>query len=133
MTRWTFTMSDRERARILAWVQRTPNGHRVEIKEPKRSTEQNAAMWGALTDIASQKTHHGVRLSPEDWKALFMSALRQEVRMVPNLDGNGFVTLGRSTSDLSKAEFSDLLEIIHEWGARNGVTFHEPASRAEAA
>ena len=133
MSRWLFIMSARERSRILQWVQRAPDGYRVEIKEPRRSSDQNAKMWACLSDIASQKTHHGVRLSPEDWKALFMSALRQEVRIVPNLDGNGFVTLGRSTSDLSKAEFSDLLEIIHEWGARNGVTFHEPANRAEAA
>lgn len=124
MARWSFIMSARERSRILQWVQRAPDGYRVEIKEPRRSTDQNAKMWACLSDIASQKTHHGVRLSPEDWKVLFMSALRQEVRMVPNLDGNGFVTLGRSTSDLSKAEFSDLLEIIHEWGARNGVVFH---------
>lgn len=130
MGRWLFIMSDRERARILSWVQRAPAGYRVEIKEPRRSTDQNSKLWACLGDIASQKTHHGVRLSPEDWKALFMSALRQEVRMVPNLDGNGFVTLGRSTSDLSKAEFSDLLEIIHEWGARNGVTFHAEAEAA---
>lgn len=130
MARWSFIMSARERSRILQWVQRAPEGYRVEIKEPRRSTDQNAKMWACLSDIASQKTHHGVRLSPEDWKALFMSALRQEVRMVPNLDGNGFVTLGRSTSDLSKAEFSDLLEIIHEWGARNGVTFHAEAEAA---
>ena len=124
MSRWTFLMSDRERTRIMQWVQRAPNGFRVEIKEPKRSTDQNAKMWACLSDIAAQKTHHGVRLSPEDWKILFMSALKQEVRMVPNLEGNGLVTLGRSTSDLSKAEFSDLLEIIHAWGAANGVVFH---------
>lgn len=124
MSRWTFLMSDRERTRIMQWVQRAPNGFRVEIKEPKRSVDQNSKLWACLTDIASQKDHHGVRLAPEDWKALFMAALRQEVRLVPNLDGNGFVTLGRSTSDLSKAEFSDLLEIIHAWGAANGVVFH---------
>ena len=124
MSRWTFLMSDRERTRILQWVQRAPNGFRVEIKEPKRSNDQNAKMWVCLSEIAAQKTHHGVRLSPEDWKILFMSALKQEVRMVPNLEGNGLVTLGRSTSDLSKAEFSDLLEIIHAWGAANGVVFH---------
>ena len=52
-----------------------------------------------------------------------MDALKREVRMVPNLDGNGFVSLGRSSSDLSKEEFSGLLDVVYEWGARNGVTF----------
>ncbi len=52
-----------------------------------------------------------------------MDALKREVRMVPNLDGNGFVSLGRSSSDLSREEFSGLLDIVFEWGARNGVKF----------
>jgi hypothetical protein len=43
--------------------------------------------------------------------------------MVPNLDGNGFVALGRSSSALSKEEMTGLLSIIYEWGNRNGVTF----------
>jgi len=47
--------------------------------------------------------------------------------MVPNIDGSGFVNLGRSSSDLSKAEMTDLIEIIHAFGANHGVVFHEPA------
>lgn len=130
MSRWTFIMSARERARIMAWVQRAPDGFRIEIKEPQRSTDQNSKLWACLTDISVQKLHHGLKLSPEDWKLLFMSALNREVRMVPNLDGNGLVGLGTSSSDLSKSEFGDLLEIIQAWGANNGVTFHDQHTEA---
>jgi hypothetical protein len=56
--------------------------------------------------------------------------MKREVRMVPNLDGNGFVSLGRSSSDLSKDEMGDLLELIHAFGARHGVVFSEPHSEA---
>lgn len=133
MARWSFIMSARERSRILQWVQRAPDGYRVEIKEAQRSTDQNSKLWACLTDISVQAKHHGLKLPPKDWKQLFMDALNREARIVPNLDGNGFVNLGRSSSDLSKSEFGDLLEIIQAWGAANGVRFHEPANRAEAA
>ena len=76
-----------------------------------------------LTDVASQVPYHGMKLAPDDFKLLFLDALKREVRAVPALDGTGFVNLGRSSSDLSKDEFSALIELIREFGARHGVTF----------
>lgn len=116
------TQRDREKAHH--WVHTAPKGARLEIKEAKRSTDQNAKMWACLTDIASQVQWHGLKLSPDDWKLIFLDALKREVRMVPNIDGNGFVSLGRSSSDLSKAEMSDLIELIHAFGASHSVKFH---------
>ena len=113
---------DRERAH--RWIDGVPNGTRVEFKEAKRSTDQNAKMWACLTDISGQVQWHGLKLSPDDWKLIFLDALKREVRMVPNIDGNGFVSLGRSSSDLSKAEMSDLIELIHAFGASHSVKFH---------
>lgn len=79
-----------------------------------------------LTDVATQLTWHGQRLTPDDWKLVFLSSLKQEMRLVPNIDGNGFVQLGRSSSDLSKEEMGDLFEIIAAFGAKHGVKFLEP-------
>ena len=124
--------SPADRLRVVTWAKAAPVGTRVEFKEAKRSTEQNAAMWAALTDVAMHATHHGIKLSPDDWKLLFLDALKREVRMVPNLDGNGFVSLGRSSSDLTKDEFSGLLDIIHAWGAANGVRFSDGQEAAAA-
>lgn len=112
-----------ERARAVAWLNKAPPGTVVEFKQSKRSTPQNARMWAMLTDVACAVQWHGVRLSPDDWKLIFMDALNRELRMVPNLDGNGFVNLGRSSSSLTKAEMSDLIEIIHAFGARHDVKF----------
>lgn len=114
-----------DRKLIAEWARQSPWGTRVQFAKPRRSLPQNDAMWAALTDIAMQKNWHGIRLTPDDWKLVFLDALKREVRVVPNLAGTGFVNLGRSSSDLSKDEMSDLIEIIHEWGARNGVTFNE--------
>lgn len=126
MSRVAVILTNREtRERVCRWVMKAPVNTRVEMKEPKRSLPQNDKMWAALTDIARQVEYHGLKLAADDWKLIFLDALKREVRMVPNLDGNGFVSLGRSSSDLSKAEMSDLIEIIHEFGARNGVRFHD--------
>lgn len=113
------------RAKAKRWIDGVPDGTRLEFKAPKRTLPQNAKLWAMLTEISEQKPYHGVKLSADDYKLLFLDALKREVRMVPNLDGNGFTNLGRSSSDLSKDEMADLIEIIHEWGARNGVTFSQ--------
>lgn len=113
------------RQRAHHWIASAPRDTRVTFQAPKRTLPQNAKLWAALTDVASQTTHHGIKLTTDDWKILFLDALKREVRMVPNLDGNGIVSLGRSSSDLSKEEMGDLLEIIAEFGARNGIVFHD--------
>lgn len=130
MSRATLILTGREvRERAAAWCRNAPPGTRVEFKEAKRSTDQNALMWAMLTEVARQVEWHGLRLSADDWKLIFLASLHQEMRLVPNLDGTGFVNLGRSSSDLTKAEMSDLIELIGAFGAQHGVTFRH----AEAA
>ena len=115
------TPATRERA--AKWCLHAPRGTRLELIEPKRSLPQNDRMWAMLTDVSRQVAHHGVKLSPDDWKLVFLEALGRELRMVPNLDGTGFVNLGRSSSDLSKSEMTDLIELIFAYGATHGVVF----------
>ena len=117
--------SDAMRAKAIDWIRRAPKETRVEFKGPKRSLPQNDRLHAMITDIASQMGWHGQRLSVADWKIVFLSALKQEVRIVPNIDGTGFVQLGRSTSDLSKQEMSDLFEIIEAFCAKHGVKLHQ--------
>lgn len=116
--------SDRER--VQAWAAKAPWGTRVTFQEAKRTTDQNARMWAMLTEVARQVKWDGLKLSADDWKLIFMAALKQELRMVRNLDRTGFVQLGRSSSDLSVAEMGDLMDLIAAFGAREGVTFAEP-------
>ena len=126
MSRALVTLSTKEsRQKVAHWANTAPWGTRVELKEAKRSNDQNSKMWACLTDIAQQVQWHGIKLTPDDWKLVFLDALKREVRMVPNLDGNGFVSLGRSSSDLSKAEMTDLIDLISAFGANHGVVFHD--------
>jgi hypothetical protein len=131
MSRYTFTLrSSTERASVVQTIMAAPEGTRVEVKAAKRSADQNSRMWAMLTEVAQQLPWHGVKLRPDDWKLIFLNALKRECRMVPNLDGNGFVDLGRSSSDLSKAEMTDLIELMFAFGAQHGVTFQDDATAA---
>jgi hypothetical protein len=127
MTRALITLhQDSDRQKAVRWAMIAPQGTRLEFKKPKRTLPQNDRLWAMLTDVATQLPWHGVKLTPDDWKLVFLEALKRELRMVPNIDGTGFVNLGRSSSDLSKEEMSDLFELIHSFGARHGVVFHDP-------
>ena len=127
--------TDADRAKAASWVRQAPRGTRIEFKRSKRSIPQNDRMWAMLTDVAQQLDWHGMKLTADDWKLMFLDGLRRELRVVPNLDGTGFVNLGQSSSDLSKEEMSDLMELISEFGARHGVVFRDPVEdlRREAA
>jgi hypothetical protein len=111
---------------VLKLARIAPPGTRVEFKAMKRSLPQNSRMWAMLTDIALQVKWCDQILRPEDWKLIFLDALKREIRTVPNLDGNGLVVLGRSSSDLTREEISDLMELMMMFGAQHGVTFHNP-------
>lgn len=119
-----------DRARASSWALQAPYGTRVMFKRSKRSIPQNDCMWAMLTDVARQLEWHGQRLTPDDWKLVFLDGLKREKRLVPALEGNGFVDLGRSSSDLSKDEMSDLIELISEFGARHSVEFGDQQDKA---
>lgn len=98
-------------------------GHRMtlELKEAKRSTEQNRRMWAMLGEVAAQVNWHGQKLDAEDWKHIFTASLNKQ-RAVPGIDG-GFVVLGTKTSRMTVAEMSELQELMAAFGAQYGVVF----------
>lgn len=122
--------STADRERLARCIAQAPFGTRVELKAAKRTLDQNSKLWASLTDISHQLVWHGQKLTPDDWKLVFMDALKRELRIVPNIDGNGFVNLGRSSSDLSKSEMGDLITIIDMFGAKHGVIFSNEKEEA---
>lgn len=116
---------------IETLLQAGPVSVTVERYEERRSTDQNARLWAQLTDVSEQVDWYGKRLSKEEWKDVFTAALRQ-LKVVPNLDGTGFVVIGASTSRMSKKTMADLLTLIDAFGAEHGVVWSEP-EREEAA
>lgn len=96
----------------------------LELRPEKRSDPQNRRMWVMLADISAQVDWYGQKLSAEDWKHVLSASLKKQ-RAVQGLDG-GFVVLGLSTSKMTRAEMSELQDLMEAFGAERGVKFSAP-------
>jgi hypothetical protein len=96
----------------------------ITIKPETRSSAQNRRLWAMLHDISKQVIWHGQQLSDEEWKHIFSSALKKQ-KVVPGIDG-GFVVMGQSTSKMTKAEMSEMQELMAAFGAERDVMWSEP-------
>jgi hypothetical protein len=110
------------RRKAIAWIWGSEAGTALTFATPdKRTAAQNAAMWAALTEIAERKAWHNQRLTPDDWKLLFLANMDRGARMVPALDGRGFVNLNTSSSALRVGEFAGLLDDIYRFAAEHDI------------
>lgn len=122
--------SDEIRKRAVDWIMAAPKESRLVLKPPKRTLPQNDKLHAMITDVAKQRTHAGMKLSMIDWKRLFTAGWRNDLRLIPNLAGDGLIQVGERTSELTVAECADLIEFIQAWGANNGVVFSGPEDEA---
>ena len=102
-----------------------PAGSVVNVKPPRRTLSQNAAMWARLSEISRAKPE-GRALTPDVWKALFLHSLDHAQRFEMALDGNGMVPVGFRSSRLTKAQMGDLLTVIDEYAARHCISDQSP-------
>jgi hypothetical protein len=114
--------SPETREKAATWCWNADPGTLATFATPdKRTLAQNAAMWAMLTEIAEQVEWYGQRLPADDWKLLFLANMGRGLRMVPALDGRGFVNLNVSSSALRVREFAELIDDIHRFAADRGV------------
>lgn len=109
----------------LAWLKSMLiAGHRmqVEFRRQTRSNAQNQIMWSCLTDLSKQVKWFGKRLTPEGWKDFITGHLNGQ-ELHPNMDGSGFISIncGSSTSDMTIAEMTAVIELCHAFGANQDV------------
>lgn len=116
--------ADAERNLIATWARNVPIGTTVEFRAPRRSNDQNALMWSLLAQVSRHVVWYGQKLSSEDWKDVLTASLRR-TRVVPGIDAGTFVPLGMRTSQMTKQELADLIELIYAFGAERGVPFRE--------
>ena len=127
MKRWVIT-GMAARTAICRWIMEAPDGWIVTLKAAVRNLEQNAKMWAMLHDIEQQCEWHGIKLADEEWKDLFSAGLVKS-KVVPNLDGTAFVILGQRTSQMTKSQMSDLIELIYAFGAERSVVWSEQSAK----
>lgn len=93
-----------------------------------RTIDQNKLLWALLGDVSRQVQWvvNGEKtfMDSADWKDVFSAALRKYQRVAIGIEG-GVVFLGMHTSRMSKAEFSDLIELILSFGNERQVKWSE--------
>jgi len=112
------------RERAAALIQRAPVGFIMELREARRTGEQNDKMWSMLTDISHAKPMDR-RHTPEDWKAIIMNACGWECQFLEGLDGRPFPQ-GFRSSQLTKSQMSTLIDYMQAFGDEHGVVWSEP-------
>ena len=95
------------------------DGWIVTIQPPVRSLDQNAALWPILGAISKQVVWYGQKMTDDEWKDVLSASLKKQ-RAVPGIDG-GFVILGQRTSQMSKSDFSDMLDLATAFAIERGV------------
>lgn len=106
----------------------------VVVREPRRTLDQNAAMWPTLTDFARQldwpHTRSGLwivdKMPKSSWKAVLTAAFEGRCEMAQGWHGET-VMVGASTSAYSRRKMGDFLTFLHAEGAERGVRFSEGA------
>ena len=121
--RLTRSITETNRAELMAALKAAPVGATFELVDDPRTTAQNRLMWALLNEVSAQLPIGGERYEPEDFKCAFMKAAGHKLRFMPSLDGNGVVALGYRSSKLNKEEFADLIETIYSQGLQRGVVF----------
>lgn len=132
MSRHFLKLIPSERATAFRWIDRAiargqegerPKPWLMTLKEPTRTDEQNAAMWSLLAQVTKQRpVHNGVKMDADLWKAVFMQAWGSEVVFLPTLDADGMFPAGHRSSQLTVPEFTELIEFILAWMAKEGLT-----------
>lgn len=113
-----------QRRTACQYIADAPAGYHVTIRPPTRSLDQNARMWAMLADVAQQVEWYGKKLTPDAWKCVFSASLKKQ-DVVPGLHGD-FVVIGQSTSQMSIAEMSEMIELMSAFAIERGVRFNEP-------
>lgn len=99
---------------------------RVDECIPTRSLEQNAMFHAICGDLSKQKQWAGEWRDTEDWKRLLVDAwarveAKEQVEMVPSLDGKGVVNLGIQTHKMRVGEMADLITFAQSYCVENEV------------
>lgn len=129
----TIKLIDGERrTRAAQAIHRVPDDWVVTIAPPTRTLDQNAKMHAMIADVMRQ-VDTDRKWTADEWKDRFLHALGKEMNFLPDLDGRAFFPRGYRSSQLSKRDFADLVEIIYAFGAQHNVQWSEPSPLQHAA
>lgn len=123
MSKKIYRLFDNNRADILDAVRATPDGWIVEVRSPDRTSAQNRFYWATLKQISAWVKPERKEYDPNVWhsymKELF---LRNEWIELPNGE---LLEAEKTTTKLTKTEFSDYVTSVLAWANENGVRWSD--------
>jgi hypothetical protein len=103
-------------------------GHRmtIEIKQSKRSTEQNAMFHSLIDKINKAMRVAGSTWTADDWKRLLIDQWAHDTnrkigKVCPSLDGERIVQLGLQSHKFTTTESSEFIEFLLAWSALKSI------------
>ena len=100
-------------------INKAPDGSILEIRESNRTKSQNRFYWELLSAIEMQLVNEGRKYRAEIWHEYFKA--RYLVPKMMELPNGKLKEVERTTTDLSKKEFSDYIEQVMAFASEHGV------------
>lgn len=133
-----FLVHETARRLALEAVRTAEQGMVVTIRKPNRSRDQQAIFHALCDDIAkANPVYAGIHMDAADWKALLIlshaTATKGEggkLRLVPDLEGEGYVQMRESEARMSVARSSSLIAYTEAWAVKHGVVLRAPSMAA---
>lgn len=93
----------------------------MNLPQPKRTLDQSARLWAIASDISKSGIEWGgLKLSKENWLRLLVAGVYKQ-KLVPALNGDGFVFVNASTSRMTKEQISEVIAFAEAWCAQQGI------------
>lgn len=99
---------------------------RLEIKQSRRSTEQNDMFHSIIAQIAQKMGEAGSKWTADDWKRLLIDQWAHETdrrigKVAPSLDGERVVQLGLQSHKFTVEDSSEFIEFLIAWATNKGI------------
>jgi hypothetical protein len=99
---------------------------RIEIKQSRRSAEQNDMFHGIIHKIYIVMKGAGSKWTADDWKRLLIDQWAHETnrkigKVAPSLDGERVVQLGLQSHKFTIEDGSEFIEWLLAWSANKGI------------
>jgi hypothetical protein len=128
-----FLVHDTARRLAMEAVRSAEQGMVVTIRKPNRSLDQNAKFHSAVADIAKAKpVWNNITMDADDWKALLIlshaiatGGQDGAMRLVPDLEGKGYVQLRESSARMTVARSASLIDYVTAWAAAHGIPLQD--------
>lgn len=130
------------RTRAIEAVRGAEMGTVIEVGVVKKSREQEEKYHAMISDIAKGVQHLNQKFDAETWKRLLVDQFkrdtlkepqccaeywaRNQLSVIPSLDGAAIVVLGEQTRRFPKKVASVFVEWLMAWGADHDVAWSDP-------